>query len=178
MEQLDAMQQRLAEKLEKKKAEKEAKKKEDRQFKAEMEIRAVEAKRFQKEMDREDPKVVEMMGQISEEELEKNAESFLQEYLALLAQRQASTKKTKAAESAAKVALIPNPRRDWKCNGCTRINTVDPAAVKPRKKGVKAKMKRSKDDDDDDDETEESAEPEVTEQYSAEIKGTKNNLRS
>jgi len=49
-----------------------------------------------------------------------------------------------------RLALLPNPTRDWKCSGCNRMNTYVEGQFKKKMKKKQKKKARNDDDDSDD----------------------------
>jgi hypothetical protein len=73
-------------------------------------------------------------------------------WAATLASRAAVHKAAKAKAEKDRLALLPNPIRDWKCNGCSRMNAFVEGQFKAKaKKKQKKRAPKKKGDDDDDD---------------------------
>jgi hypothetical protein len=163
-EDAEAMERKLQEKLAKKAAKKEAKEKERNKGQHELDVKAIEEKRFTKEMERDDPKGNEEAAKVSADSREANDAGFLLEYAALLASRAAAKAQAVAKEEAKRLALIPNPHRDWKCNGCNKVNTVVPGQVKKKREQKKKPAKKKKGPDDDSTDSDDEAPPAVVEE--------------
>mmetsp|Transcript_49639 Transcript_49639/g.63623 ORF Transcript_49639/g.63623 Transcript_49639/m.63623 type:complete len:139 (-) Transcript_49639:1620-2036(-) len=128
------LEDQLQRKLERSHAKKEAKAKEARLLKHEDEVRMIEQKKFEKEMEREDMKIADDVANFTSAELENHANIFLSTYESLVEGRKLRAEKLVIGEKKAKLAKVPNPFRDWRCNGCNKTNTVAPGTKKKKKK--------------------------------------------
>jgi hypothetical protein len=145
------MEAKLALKLSKKQEKKEAKEKARRQSEAEENIMAIEAKKLDREMDRTDEKAAESARKLSPSEQAANEAAFFLEYQTLVQGRKALKKAEHEKAEVTRLALMPNPARDWKCNGCNYINKVVPGSVATKAKSKKKKKKKKKKRGDDSD---------------------------
>jgi hypothetical protein len=76
---------------------------------------------------------------------------YLYRWAAILASREVVQKAAAAKAEKERLALLPNPTRDWKCSGCNRMNTYVEGQFKKKKK---KKQKKARNDDDGSDDSE------------------------